>query len=290
MPKVWKPPAVHSDWRELAADFHRLWDFPMCIGVMDGKQMMIWASPNAESEYYNYKGFYSIVLLAVCDAQYCFRFVHIGDTGGHSDGGVFANSNFGKQLLSNQLGIPPSECLPSVEELPFFYVADAAFPLKPDMMRLYPGKNITEEQRILNYRLSRVRRAIENSFGIFSSRWRVFRGPIIIGPIIIGAPEKTAVITKAPCYLHNYLQLQNKLLLPRERYYCPPHCIDVEDQPGNVIPGRWRFTAETVSSSGLQDLGRSGTNTHTHKKRLLSASNSQVTLCQLRDNCRGNFR
>ena len=45
MPKVLKPPAVHSDWKELAADFHRLWDFSMCIGAMDGKHIMIQAPP-----------------------------------------------------------------------------------------------------------------------------------------------------------------------------------------------------------------------------------------------------
>ena len=123
-------------------------------------------------------------------------------------------------------------------------------------MRLYPSKNITEEQRIFNHRLSRTRRVVEKRFGIFSSRWRIFRGPII------GAPEKAVVITKAACCLYNYLQLQSKLLQPHERCYCPPHYIDVEDQRGNVIPGRWRFTAETASSIGLQDLGRSGTSTH----------------------------
>ena len=132
---------------------------------------MIKAPPNAGSECHNYKDFHSFVLLAVYDAQFCFRFVDIGDTGRHSNSGVFANSNFGKQLLSNQLEIPPPECLASVGELPFCFVADAAFPLKPNIMRPYPGKNITEEQRIFNYKRSRARKVINNSFGIFSSRW-----------------------------------------------------------------------------------------------------------------------
>ena len=256
MPKVLKPPTGHSDWKKLAEDFHRLSGFPMCIGAMDGKYILIKAPINAKSEYHNDQGIHKIVLLAVCDAQYCFRFIDIGDPVRHGDGGIFANSNFGKQLLSNQLGIPPPECLDSVGKLPFCFVADAAFPLKPNIMRPYPGKNITKEQKIFNYRLSRARRVVENSFGIFSSRWRIFRKPIII------PSEKAVVITKAACCLHNYLQLQNKLLPPQERLYCPPHYIDSEDQRGNVIPGRWRSTAEITSSSGLQDLGCTGTDTH----------------------------
>ena len=53
--------------------------------------------------------------------------------------------------MSNQLGIPPPECLASVGEPPFCFVTDAAFPLKPNVMRPYPSKNVTEEQRIFNY-------------------------------------------------------------------------------------------------------------------------------------------
>ena len=150
----------------------------------------------------------------------------------HSNGGLFANSNFGKQLLSDQLGIPSPECLASVGKLPFYFVIDAAFPLKPNTMRPYSGKNINEEQRIFNHRLSRARRVIKNTFGSFSSRWRIFRGPII-GPL-----EKAVVINKTACCLHNHLQLPNKLLLPQERYYCSPHYINGEDQRGNDIPGR----------------------------------------------------
>ena len=125
-------------------------------------------------------------------------------------------------------------------------------------MRSYPGKKITEERRIFNYQQRGARRVTENRFGIFSSRWRIFR-------TIIGSPKKAVVITKAACCLHNHLQLQNKLLLSQGRYYGPPHYIDGEDQRGNVIPGRWRFTAEIASSSGLQDFGRPVINTHSRE-------------------------
>ena len=69
---------------------------------MDGKHIRIPAPPNAGSEFYNYKQFHSLNLLAVCDADLKFTFVDIGQSGQWSDSGVFENSSFGPALLKSE--------------------------------------------------------------------------------------------------------------------------------------------------------------------------------------------
>ena len=158
-------------------------NFPHCVRAIDGKHV-IQAPSNSGSTFFNYKGTYSIILLAVCDTHYHFLMVDIGDAGCHSDGGVLSNSAFGRALEDNSLTFPPSGSLPGMTSSQVLYVivGDAAFPLKRNIMRPYPGKNLPESQFVYDYRLSRARRVVENSFGILASRWRIFRRPIIATP------------------------------------------------------------------------------------------------------------
>ncbi|XP_017468188.1 PREDICTED: putative nuclease HARBI1 [Rhagoletis zephyria] len=90
----------NDEWKRIAIDFYTMWDLPNCVGAIDGKHINVFCPSNSGSLFYNYKGNYSIVLLAVCDANYTFTGIDIGAYGSQSDGGVLWNSGFGKNLYS----------------------------------------------------------------------------------------------------------------------------------------------------------------------------------------------
>uniref|UniRef100_A0A0K8VK72 DDE Tnp4 domain-containing protein n=1 Tax=Bactrocera latifrons TaxID=174628 RepID=A0A0K8VK72_BACLA len=86
--------------RDIANKFCVNTGMPNCLGAIDGKHIRIKSPRNSGSLYYNYKKTFSIVLMAVSDANYVFTYVDVGALGSQSDGGIFVRSACGKKLLN----------------------------------------------------------------------------------------------------------------------------------------------------------------------------------------------
>ena len=126
-----KPPSSNEEWKKISNGFCQAWNLPHCVGAIDGKHIVMQAPANSGSQYYNYKGSHSIVFLAVCDANYCFTLLVLGNYGRQSDGGVFSNSLLGTAMESNTLSIPKPDAISGLSiPLANFFVANSAFPLK----------------------------------------------------------------------------------------------------------------------------------------------------------------
>ena len=93
-----KAPCSEPEWPNISKAFEVEWNFPNCLGAIDGKHVVIQAPPRSGSSYFNYKKTFSIVLMAICNAKYEFTLVDIGDTARESDGSVFAASKIGDAI------------------------------------------------------------------------------------------------------------------------------------------------------------------------------------------------
>lgn len=201
---------------------------------------MIQSPVNSGSEFFNYKNYFSIVLMALVDANYCFIYANCGCQGRLSDGAVFRNTELFKRIENNQLNLPPNVPLEGKNTpLPYVFVGDDAFGLSNRILKPYPGVHGKgSKERIFNYRLSRARRVVENVFGIMSSVFRVLRKPMLL------QPEKVSLVTMTCVILHNFLR-RSKTSSSR---YTPPGTFDVEEEGNIIAPGSWREDNDNMSS------------------------------------------
>ena len=96
-------------WRASEKVYKEKWNFPHCVAAIDGKHVRIKAPPHRGSDFFNYKKYHSVVLLALVDANKRFLVVDVGQYGRVSDGNVFANSNIAMRLARQNIDLPPDK-------------------------------------------------------------------------------------------------------------------------------------------------------------------------------------
>ena len=243
-------PTTTEEWRKISEKFSTRLNFHHCLGALDGKHIAMKCPRNGGSLYYNYKGFHSIILMALVDADYKFTWVEVGSNGSAGDAQVFNNGELKEFIEHGRMNFPPpEEPLPNDDEdMPFFIIGDDAFALRKWLMKPYSIRNMTRHQRIFNYRLSRARRIVENAFGILAHRFRCLLTTLQQNPDTV-----TSIVLACVC-LHNMMRIRN----PKDMGE-----VDHEDDNHNVVPGAWRI--DNPLTDGISNFAN---NTTTQQAKL----------------------
>lgn len=145
---------------------------PQCAGAVDGCHIPVRPPANNHTDYYNRKGWYSVLLQAVVDHKYVFRDVVVGWPGSAHDARVFSNSNLYRKANNRTILNTNSISILNTNVFPFL-VADSAYPLDTWLMKPFPHNSaLTSGQRNFNLLICRARIVTENAFGRLKARWR----------------------------------------------------------------------------------------------------------------------
>lgn len=183
------------------------------------------------------------------DSSYKFIFVDIGAYGKECDSTIFQNSNLNELLIRNRLPLPDSQPLPGCDiPVPYVFVGDEAFGLNKHIMRPFGGRNLSTQQKVYNYRLSRARRYVECAFGIMANKWRIFHRPINV------SYDFATDIVKACCVLHNFvverdgIRQKEKLTISIDDDFYPLQTQNDAESSASII--RDQFASYFISNRG----------------------------------------
>ena len=99
-------PSSHEDFKHSMEKFGEEWQFPYAFSAVDGSHLPI-KCPNggaqAMKQYFNFKGFYSIVLMALVDAVYRFICASVGAPGNTHDSTLLQSTDLWKKIVDGKL-------------------------------------------------------------------------------------------------------------------------------------------------------------------------------------------
>ena len=168
--------------------FEAMRGFPGVIGARDGSHIPIKAPQICPENYINRKGFYSIILQAVCNDQMLFTDTYVGWPGSVHDARVFDNSDLLRGIENN-----PDTYVQGNSHI----IGDSAYGLAKFMMTPFRDNgHLTAAQKKYNKYHSSTRMVIERAFGHVKGCFRRLK---YLDVEVTNAP----LIVMAVCILHN---------------------------------------------------------------------------------------
>ena len=143
-------------------EFENIHGIPYVVGAVDGSHIPIVAPRLHAADYYNRKGFHSILLQGVVSSKCMFWNFDIGWAGSMHDANLWEKTAIGQFCEAELLA-------------PYALVGDAAYPCRPWMLAPFRGykDGLTREEYNWNFVQSSTRMCIERAFGMLKGRWRI---------------------------------------------------------------------------------------------------------------------
>jgi len=123
-------PSFQDEWKAVARQFGSRWNFHHCCGAIDGN-MSPSKSPRKVDPLITIIRVFSVVLLALVDVNFSFRWCNVGANGSSANADMFIWSTLRAALGDNTIGFPEPDPLPGDDRVfSYFNVGDDAFPLR----------------------------------------------------------------------------------------------------------------------------------------------------------------
>lgn len=193
-----------AELRVIVQGYRDKWRFPQVVGAIDGTHIGILAPADDPADYYNRKGFYSVLLQGVVDHKMKFWDINVGWPGKVHDARVLANSSLYDRGQNGTLFPDWTETFEGVD-VPLLILGDAAYPLLPWLIKPFPEhRDTTPAQTNFNHRLSQARMTVERAFGRLKGRWRCLLKRCDAHISLVSH------VIAACCVLHNFCELHNE--------------------------------------------------------------------------------
>ncbi|VDL76064.1 unnamed protein product [Nippostrongylus brasiliensis] len=139
------PKPTRRTWEENAELFSRLWKYPRGVGSLDGKHFKVFAPHNSGSTYFNYKAYFSLVLLAIVNGGYRIVSFELGGKGRESDAGLFRTSPLKRLLEACHPLFPEGADLGGEGVVDYHVLADGGFPQRTLLQRPFRRTEIEND-------------------------------------------------------------------------------------------------------------------------------------------------
>lgn len=163
---------TEEKFREMAAYSENRWGLPQCVSAIDGSHIPIMAPEDYHCDYFNRKGWHSIILQGVVDGKILFWNVFAGLPGSLHDARVLRLSSLW-ELASRGNHFPAHTRNIGGVTAGYYILGGSAYPLQNWLLKPFQDTGrLTAEQHIFNKKFSRARVVVENAFGRLKGRWR----------------------------------------------------------------------------------------------------------------------